>query len=312
MNSATAGAYGKVILFGEHAVIYGHPAVAIPVTAVRTNALAEPAGNGRIRIEAPQINESCSSPAAASEPLAPLLRVAEITLRRLHAEDRGLTLTLNSNIPVARGFGSSAAASVAIIRAIASALDEVLDTETVSEIAFEAEKMYHGNPSGIDNAVVAHEKPIFFAKRRGARPLDVGQPFTFVIGDTGVPQSTAEVVADVAAKRDQNRAHYDAIFWEMGTMACVGREILKGGSRAELGDFMNRNHQLLQAIDVSSEDLDRLVEAAHATGAAGAKLSGSGRGGTMVALVDDGGDAGEVGAALREAGAEQIIVTELL
>jgi len=312
MKATKASAPGKVILLGEHAVVYGHPAIAIPVTSVRTEATVAPYANGGIRIDAPDLAESLVPGRAEPERLAPLGGLARSVLARLDSPSAQVRITLHSTIPISRGMGSGAAASVAIVRALAEAFERSLSPADVADLAFEAEQAFHGTPSGIDNNVIAREQPIFFRQHKGCLPIETGDTgFTFVIADSGITQSTAEVVQAVRDARGADRAHYESLFWEIGTMACVGRDVIRSGSGVELGMCMNRNHELLQSIGVSCKELDQLVEAAREAGAAGAKLTGAGRGGNVVCLAAEDTAPGQIEEALTGAGAVRTIVTHL-
>ena len=159
MNKASAP--GKIILFGEHAVVYGQPALAVPVTQVQAEVRIERIFSPGIRINAPniQLNEKLDD-LAASHPLAATVRN---TLLELKTDSlSGVTILIRSSIPVASGLGSGASVSVAIIRALASNLKRDLPDEQVSALAYETEKLYHGTPSGIDNTVVTygHKSPL--------------------------------------------------------------------------------------------------------------------------------------------------------
>jgi len=291
MTVGTAG--GKVILFGEHAVVYGRPAIALPVSQVRARAevLAGRRGQG-IRVVAPDLGRAFShTDADQSDPLALTVR---LTLGRLGIESPGdLTITVHSDLPVARGLGSGAAVSTALVRALAAHFGRPIGPEVVSGLVFEAEKLHHGTPSGIDNTVIAFEGPVYFVKDRPPEVFSLRVPFTLVIGDTGIASSTRQVVGDVRAAWQADRLRYEALFDEIGRIAQGGRACMEAGeatpessvvapdfgslARSRLGDLMNQNHALLQQIGVSSPELDQLVSAARDAGALGAKLCGAGR-----------------------------------
>jgi len=311
MKRAIGRAPGKIILIGEHAVVYGHPAIALPVQSVAAEVVGEFTRNGGIHVDAPDLDGPIGD-AAAFRTIEAITSLAGAFMKTFGEEPQGVSLSIHSDIPIARGMGSSAALCVATIRALAGLLDRRLGEDELSGLAFQAEKTFHDSPSGIDNSVVAREKPIFFVKRKGARPISPGRSqFRFLIADTGIASSTAEVVADVRRNREIDRARYDSLFWEIGSMASVAREILRGGSPTELGMCMERNQELLSAIGVSCPEVDQIVAAAKEAGAAGAKLSGAGRGGNVIAALTDDTDEEALAAAMTEAGAKQVIATEL-
>jgi mevalonate kinase len=300
---------GKVILFGEHAVVYGQPAIAVPVTQVRATAIVEPASPGSgLTLIASDLNKRISlASAPRNEPLA---STARLVLDYLSTPAPDATLTINSTIPIASGLGSGAAVSTALVRALADFLSHTLEPAEVSALVFEVEKIHHGTPSGIDNTVVAYEQPIYFVRGRSLEQLAVGEPFNLIIGDTGKPSSTGKVVARVRRNRQREPAHYDALFDQIGDVTDQARRTMETGDIDELGLLMDQNHELLIELGVSSPKLDDLVETARLAGALGAKLSGAGKGGNMIALVED-DFTEEVAEALREAGAVQVIHTTL-
>ena len=309
MRGVTGRAPGKIILIGEHAVVYGHPAIAVPVRSVATEVTAEATRNGGTHIDVPDLAE----PGYEMDALRAAEAVTELVqqlLRTFGEESFGIALRVHSDIPMARGMGSSAALCVATIRAVCGLLGRRLSDAELARLALDAERGFHDSPSGIDNSVVALDQPIFFTKRRGPKPIPTCKThLRFLIADTGIASSTADVVADVRRSREVDRARFDALFWEIGSMASVCREVIRGGSRAELGMCMDRNQELLSAIGVSSPEVDRLVEAAKEAGAAGAKLSGAGRGGNVISLLGDDTDPAALASALDAAGAKQVIAS---
>jgi len=302
-----SSAPGKVILFGEHAVVYGRPAIAVPVTQVRATATINPAPPGSgLTLVASDVGKNISLATAPQE--EPLAAAARFTLIHLSASEPDATLTVSSTIPIASGLGSGAAVSTALIRALATSLGHTLEPAEVSALVFEVEKIHHGTPSGIDNTVVAYEQPIYFVRGHPVERLAAGAPFTLLIGDTGTHSPTRKVVGLVRRAWKRNPARCDALFDQMGDLADEARRAIEAGDVDALGPLMDENHALLIELHVSSPRLNELVEAARLAGALGAKLSGAGRGGNMIALVED-DLAKEVAEALREAGAVRVICT---
>jgi len=307
----SAHAPGKVILFGEHAVVYGRPAIAAPVTMVRATAQIEPAppGSGLTLIAADLERRIALSTADVGDPLA---AAARLTLEHLGVGVPDAILTIRSDLPIASGLGSGAAVSTALVRALSGFLGHSLPPATVSSLVFEVEKIHHGTPSGIDNTVIAYEQLVYFV--RGEPPtierLSVGVPFSLLIADTGLPSPTKQVVMDVRLGWQQAPAHHEALFDQIGEVVDEARRMIEGGDVDALGLLMSENHELLIELGVSSSLLNKLVDEAHLAGALGAKLSGAGRGGNMIALVEE-DDSAEVAEALREAGATKVIQTAL-
>lgn len=303
---------GKVILFGEHAVVYGKPALAMPVHSTRARAevvdLPEDSV-GWVRIEAPGTQASAwLHEIDGADPLAAGIR---LILKDLAGEPRAaLSITIHSDIPVGAGMGSSAAVSVAVVRALAAHLELDLPPERVSALAFEVEKLQHGTPSGIDNTVVTYERPLYFIVGQPIQFVQVGRPFTLMIGDSGDRLPTRESVAAVRELRAADPESVDRVFAEIAAISDQGRRLIESGNLGQLGPLMDRNQTLLKAIQVSSHGLEGLIRAAKRAGALGAKLSGAGRGGIMIALVEP-ESAEPVALALREAGATRTIQTEI-
>ncbi|NIM92527.1 MAG: mevalonate kinase [Anaerolineales bacterium] len=281
-----ANAAGKIILFGEHAVVFGQPAIAVPVAEVYATADvsdSEAIEPGQIRIIAPDIRDSMWLHDAPED--QPLAKAVRLTLEMLPPQQMaGLSIEIRSTIPIASGMGSSAAVSVAIVRALSRHFEYPLPPEEQSSIAFEVEKLHHGTPSGVDNTVVSHEKPVVFTQGEEPKPFEVGQSLNLIIGDTGLPSPTLEAVAMVREGWKQDEAYYQSLFDQIGDLTRLALRSIKAGELKAIGSLMNHNQKLLQALGVSSVELENLIQAAQEVGALGAKLSGAGLGGNMIAL----------------------------
>jgi len=312
MPAFASTAPGKIILLGEHAVVYGRPAVAVPVFQVQTKAavMANPVGfPGEVIIDAPNIGlKSSLSQLPTDHPLS----VAIVGVFQTLGVERppACTIRITSTIPVASGLGSGAAATVALARALSAFLGKPLPDEMVNEVAFQVEKLHHGTPSGIDNTVVTYARPVYFVKDQPIQPFHVSVPFNLVIGDTGIPSPTAKAVGDVRMAWEKEPSKLEAWFDAIGERVDQARQFIEQGQPEAIGPLMDENHNLLQKLEVSSPELDHLVEAARAAGALGAKLAGGGRGGNMIALVSQ--DVSEnVQIALFEAGAARVFTTRV-
>jgi mevalonate kinase len=260
-----------------------------------------------IWIEAPDISLFSDLASLPSDhPLAAVIKGVFTALGIAHLPL--LTVQITSTIPIAAGLGSGAAVSVAIIRALSEFLGRPLPDEKISALAYEVEKLHHGTPSGIDNTVIAYARPVYFVKGRPIDIFRVGTPFTIVIGDTGISAPTKESVGDVRRLWEAEPARWEKVFDGIGEIVRKARKAIEIGEISTLGPLMNDNHALLQEMTVSCPELDRLVDAARKSGALGAKLSGGGRGGNMIALVLK-ENAPAVAEALLSAGAKRTIVT---
>lgn len=307
-----ASAPGKIILFGEHAVVYGRPAIAVPVRQVRATAEVTDIRNadrGEVWIEAPNIK--LSAWLHDLEPQHPIAFITKSTLDEIGARDfRALRIKITSTIPAATGLGSSAAVSVAVLRALSEHLDHPLDLNRQSQLAFEAEKIHHGTPSGIDNSVITYDRPLYFVRDHKMETFSTGSRMTFIIGDSGEPSNTADVVGSVRAAMAEDPSRYNAIFDEIEHICRQAREGIERGDYRKLGPLMDQNQSLLEKLDVSSPTLERLIHVARTNGALGAKLSGAGRGGNMIALIEP-EMTGKVANAIQQAGATWTLTVEI-
>ncbi len=310
MPAITAIAPGKIILFGEHAVVYGRPALAVPVSQVQARAVIAPAPNnppGTVLLDAPDVGlRAYLDELPDKHPLKKAVDLvsAELGVERLPA----CIIRVSSTIPIAAGMGSGAAISVALIRGMAAFLGHPLVDQRIAELAYEVEKLHHGTPSGIDNTVIAFRMPVFFVRGQPVQKLALPEPFVIVIGDTGIASPTAVAVGDVRLAWQVEPDRYEALFDAVERISLAARRAIEGGRPQDLGPLMDENHACLYQMGVSCPELDRLVEVARSAGASGAKLSGGGRGGNMIALVDA-DRAAAVASALRSSGAVRTLVT---
>jgi len=309
---AESTAPGKLILLGEHAVVYGQPAIALPCAAVAVHVGVSPS-DGPLTVTSAQGDGRPAlvvhiADAPEDDFIAAAVRAA-LAARGRDAASAPWHLALSSTIPEGRGMGSSAAVAVALVKAICTACGEDAEPEEARELAMAGERLAHGRASGIDPAVVAYARPIRF-HNGVVTPLRVREPLAFVVADSGESGGTHEAIAGVRARRDRQPGTYDGWFARIGGLVGDAVAALASGDVLRLGRLMDTNHLILQALGVSTPRLDRLVGAARSAGALGAKLSGGGGGGIVVALVRD--DALEaVSQALQQAGATRVIVTRV-
>lgn len=320
---------GKVILCGEHAVVYGQPAIAAPVNRVQANVTvrAGESGSGLQVVSRNLQGFSIAERQRIQQRLWAVAATVQEMLGGLHhwpplgdvmadwqplqvmpKMPTNLLIEIDSSVPVERGLGSGAAIGVAMMRAFADFLGLQLTTEQISAMAFETEKLHHGTPSGIDNTVVAYNQPVWFVRGHGVERLRVGADLRLLIADSGTRGSTATVVGDLRQRHDAAPATYDPLLQTIGDIAVSCRGAIEAGDVGKVGGLFDRNHVLLQRLDLSNDSLDRLVAAAKAAGALGAKLSGAGRGGNMIALITPEREAA-VRDALLAAGANAVIGT---
>lgn len=309
-----ATAPGKIILFGEHAVVYGRPAIAAPLSQLRATAVVTPGQEPGIRLIAPDLNQDMMLTAApVDDPIAAVIQQLQTAVDLPQLPN--LTITVTSQIPIASGLGSGAAITAAVIRALARflGLAELATDEWVSSQTYEIEKIHHGTPSGIDNTVVAFEQPVYFVRQKPQNRIEtftVASPLHFLVADTGKSSSTKVVVGDVRRQWEADRQRFEMLFDACGRIAASARAAIEQSDITACGCLMNENQQILQEMTVSCLELENLVDTAVTAGALGAKLSGAGRGGNMIALVQPKTESA-VKEALLAAGAKSVLTTIL-
>jgi mevalonate kinase len=277
--------FGKVILFGEHFVVHGIPGI---VSAIDSTADAEVKKDG----EGITVNdERKGAKGYAAKKRTQQKESIERMLKTIGVDPKkaSLEIWLGGNLPGFSGIGASAASSVAIARARAKEVEMDLSDGRINEAAYEAEKAYAGNPSGIDNTAATYGGLIWFKKNLSGGPntiekLNIREPVEIIIGNTGIVADTKEMVAGVAAKKKSNPEKYNPLYKQAEDIAFTARKALEEYNLKKVGKLMNENHHLLRKIEVSCKELDHLVTLAREQGAFGAKLTGGGGGGCIVAL----------------------------
>ncbi|MCW3981854.1 MAG: mevalonate kinase [Candidatus Bathyarchaeota archaeon] len=277
--------FGKVILFNEHFVVHGVPGI---VSAIDSTAYAETRTTGEgITVRDERKGAKGYTEQKKTQQQDSIDRM--LKAMGLRMEKVSLDILLTGNLPGFSGIGASAASSVAIARAIAEELQLNLPDNKINDIAYEAEKAYAGTPSGIDNTAATYGGLIWFKKALGRGPntierLSIKEPVEIVIGNTGIVADTKAMVAGVAARKKKNPKKYDQLFRQAEELAFKAKKAVENFDLIKLGELMNQNHLQLNEIEVSCKELDHLVGLAREKGAFGAKLTGGGGGGCMVAL----------------------------
>jgi mevalonate kinase len=292
--TVTASAPAKVILFGEHFVVYGEPAVALAIDK-RAYVSAQLKKDERIHIASAGLGVAGTFKGERFQPekggskarshLEPVRNAVQQVLGRTERK-AGVNVKIDSDIPVSAGLGSSAAVATSTVAAVSSLLEIGLSRDQIFRMAFEAERLVHGTPSGIDPAVSTYGGTLQFQRGKDFVSLNVQANIPLVVGNTTLERSTGELVAQVRYVREQYQSIIDPIINTGGKISLAAVEALKKGDIRTLGGLMNINHALLCAVGVSHETLEHLIYAARKSGALGAKLTGGGGGGCMIALAE--------------------------
>ncbi len=298
-----ARAAGKVILLGEHAAVYGRHALALPIPDA-VHASAEASGTSST-LAIPNWGIERRIDGSDGIDAAVGLILSELGISGQH-----FSISVDTSLPRAMGLGSSAAIAVAIIRALADAVGLEPGDARVNEIALACEQLAHGTPSGVDNTISTYAEPILFCNEGelSIEPIELSAPPPVVIASGQQAGLTSEQVAGVRDRRQQSPARYDALFDEIDQLSISGAAMLRDGDYSGLGALMNICHGLLNALQVSTPELEYMVALARQSGAAGAKLTGGGGGGSIVAMCP--GRVDDVQQALSQAGYRTLVLEQ--
>ena len=272
--------FGKTILFGEHFVVYGLPAIASAIGA-KTVAKIEPSKSFEFVDNRPQ------TPGYKEKKKDEIGR--QLDALKKHFNTENVKITLSGDLECASGVGASAALATSISRALSEHLRLGLNDEQINEAAYIAEKAGAGEASGIDNTCSVYGGFIVFQKNLSGGPnrierICVDAPIEIVMASSGITQTTKEVVEDVKRMRGENQKQYERIFHDYESIVNSGAKAIKAGDMKKLGDLMDKNQALLAEMTLSCPKIEQIIKAARGAGAFGAKLTGTGRGGTVLAL----------------------------
>ena len=283
-------AHSKIILIGEHAVVYGYPAISLPLLEVEVTCRVVPATTPWRLFE----EDTLSMAVYAS-------------LEYLNITDAYIRCQIDSAIPEKRGMGSSAAISIAAIRAVFDYYQAELPRDVLEILVNRAEMIAHMNPSGLDAKTCLSDQPIRFIKNVGFEELAMDLSAYLVIADTGVYGHTREAIQVVESKGKEALP----FLYALGELTQQAEEAIKARDAMMLGEILTKAHGNLKEIGVSSLEADALVETALQHGALGAKMSGGGLGGCIIALVADYHQAQDLAERLEEKGAVQTWIESL-
>ncbi len=297
-----ASAAAKAILFGEHAVVYGQPAIALPLRSLRLQAIVRRSVDGRVRFFSEGNDGQRNEIADEEQNLQLIWQLARASLSENLPP---LHFTIRSPIPIASGFGSGAALATAALRACALMMGQRLADGQLNKLVFEVERRFHGQPSGIDNHVIVHERPLFFRSSLAVEYLQLPRALTLIGLRCGIGVPTRVVVADLRRRWQEQTSRVETKLQQIGALTHMARAALLAGDLPRVGELLVQNHRLLRELGLTSKAQDRAVELGQRKGALGAKMSGAGRGGLVLVLAAQ-GDAGRLARELRREGSEMV------
>lgn len=283
--------YGKTILFGEHFVVHSIPAIASALDLKTTAEINSSDKKGIFFVDESRESFGKRLISYNENPDDILSKLTTILLKELsiNPDDLNVEIELTSTVPEFGGAGLSAALSVSLTKAFSAYCKIKLSDEEVNRIAYEGEKMFHGTPSGIDNTIATYGGLLWFVRGNPniIEKLQSESKGLLVIGDTRIHHNTKELVAEVRRRKETDPDTYNPLFERASKLVVEARNSIVNGNWIQVGKLMNENHILLQQIGVSIPELDKMVEIARESGALGAKLTGGGGGGCMIALAPD-------------------------
>lgn len=288
--AAIGKGYAKVIIFGEHFVVYGLAGIAAGIDKY-------------VQVEAQKIKDSedvLFDDKVFNEKISLKEQPEHIKCKLFHAmfdsdeflPKKGIKFIINSTFPAGGGMGYSGALCVAMARAMNNLFSQDWKNEKINEIAYLGECVSHGNPSGIDNTCSTYGTTIWFEKnlqgeKNKLRPIKCGKSLYFVLADTGIKHNTKEAVAMVKKKKEENPKDFDIIFSDYKSIVSKVKKEIQFGGTQEIGKLMNKNQDLLKQIGVSNPEIEQIIRIANFAGALGAKITGAGMGGNVLILCEN-------------------------
>lgn len=295
-------AHSKIILMGEHAVVYDYPAIALPFPAVQVQVTVTASQHSSSYIDCQYYAGPLED---APSMLANLKRAISLTLDSFKILSQPIQIAIDSTIPQERGMGSSAAVSVAIVRALCDYYSVTISNKQLHLIVNQAEVIAHESTSGLDTLMTSTSKPVIYRKSQTPRPFNLKMDAYLVVADSGQAGQTKLAVNHVRLLKDKKPHLVNELMSAIGNFVQQAHQAIETNDAVELGRLMTYNHYYLNQLGISNPILDRIINAAWLAGALGAKLTGGGLGGCVIAITRDEQSAQEVAQVMKEAGAIQ-------
>lgn len=299
-NMGIGTSHAKIILIGEHSVVYGQPAIALPLPEVKLTVTMT-----KINTNAQLIDSRYFAGGIEQTPpsMLGIKTLVQALIREFDGQNDGWKMDITSMLPAERGMGSSAASAIAITRAFFDLYNRPLERERLLKFADIEEKITHRSPSGLDAATVSATNPIWFVKKHSSQHLAMNVHGSLVIADSGIKGQTSEAIAAVKQQLLLNQKNATEQIDQLGNLTKLTRDYLQNGNIVALGSTLSQAQTQLKLLNVSHPAVDSLISVAMNNRALGAKLTGGGRGGCIIALVEDKTAAQQLATKLVDAGA---------
>ncbi|MCK8624133.1 mevalonate kinase [Apilactobacillus sp. TMW 2.2459] len=307
-KSSIGMSHAKIILMGEHSVVYKEPAIALPITSIKLKVEIKKCLSNNILITSHYYKGPLQN---VPVNMLGIKKLIDQTLKNLNKEKETFNIIIKSSIPSERGMGSSAATAVGIIRAIYKYFDKKISRKQLLKLSDVEEKITHGNPSGLDAATVSSEYPIWFIHGQENEQIPFNINGYLIIADSGILGRTDIAVNYVRELvNHKNEIAINSIN-NLGNAVRQAKECLEKGNIHQLGKLMDFAHQQLQNIQISNPTVDKIVNITKANGALGAKLTGSGLGGCVISITDNLEKVDKIINALKKQGVKDIWTQKL-